>query len=298
MSKVRFALLGTGHWAATVHGPGLVAHPDVDLVAVWGRDAGRAAALAGELGCRGTSDPVAILGDVDAVAVALPPDVQARMAEQAAAAGRHLLLDKPLAFDVPAATAVASAAATTGVATVVFFTARFSPGLGPWWDQLARGGWSIANYVELGSIFVAGSPYATSAWRRERGALWDIGPHALATVTAGLGPVDNVAAVRGPGDTVVLTTAHRNGGTGSMILALDAPPAARERRATFYGERGVLHRPEDPTTVADAYRRAVDDLLLAIRSGDTAHPCDVRFGLDVMRVLAAAEQAAAGTDGR
>lgn len=298
MSTVRFALLGTGHWAASVHGPGLAAHPGVELVAVWGRDANRAAALAGELGCRGTSDLVAVLGEVDAVAIALPPDVQAGLAEQAAAAGRHLLLDKPVALDVPAAEAVAAAAAATGVASVVFFTARFSPGLAPWWDQLSRGGWSVGSYVETGSIFAPGSPYAGSAWRRERGALWDVGPHALATVTAGLGPVDSVAAVRGPGDTVVVTTSHREGGVGSLLLALDAPPAARDRRATFYGERGVLHRPVDPTSPADAYRRAVDELLSGIAAGATEHPCDVGFGLEVVRILAAAEQAAAGPAAR
>lgn len=286
---VRFGLLGTGHWAATVHGPGLAAHPGVDLVAVWGRDASRVTALAGELGCSATTDLDALLGDVDAVAVALPPDVQAGLATRAAAAGRHLLLDKPVALDVPAAEALASSAAAAGVASVVFFTARFDPGLAPWWDQLRRGGWGVATYVEMGSIFGSGSPYAGSAWRRERGGLWDVGPHALATVTVGLGPVETVAAVAGPGDTVVVATGHRGGGAASLLLALDAPPAARERRATFYGERGVLHRPDVATPASEAYRCALDDLLAAIGDGTRGHPCDVAFGLDVVRVLAAAD---------
>ncbi len=290
---VRFGLLGTGHWAATVHGPGLASHPGVELVAVWGRDAGRAASLAGELRCRATTDLVALLSDVDAVSVALPPDVQARVAESAAAAGRHLLLDKPVALDVPAAESVAAAARSAGVASVVFFTARFSPGLAPWWDQLSRGGWGVATYVEMGSIFTPGSPYAGSRWRRERGALWDVGPHALATLEPALGPVETVSAVRGPGDAVVVSTGHRGGGAGALLLALDAPPAARESRATFYGERGVLHRPGDPTGVDDAYRHALDDLLAAIAEGRTDHPCDVGFGVEVVRVLAAAQQAAA-----
>ncbi len=286
---VRFGLLGTGQWATSVHGPGLAAHPGVDLVAVWGRDAPRASALADGLGCRGTTDLDAVLGDVDAVALAVAPDAQAGLATRSATAGRHLLLDQPVALDVASAETLASSAAVAGVASVVFFTARFDPGLAPWWDQLRRGGWGVATYVEMGSIFGAGSPYAASAWRKERGGLWDVGPHAVATVTVGLGPVETVAAVAGPGDTVVVATGHRGGGAGSLLLAVDAPPAARERRATFYGERGVLHRPELHTPASEAYRCALDDLLAAIRDGTRGHPCDAAFGLDVVRVLAAAD---------
>ena len=286
---VRFGLLGTGHWAASVHGPGLAAHPGVDLAAVWGRDASRAAALAGNLGCPGTADLDTLLGDVDAVAVAVPPDVQATLATRAAAAGAHLLLDKPVALDVAAAEALAATVAAAGVSSVVFFTARFDPGLAPWWEQLRRGGWAVATYVEMGSVFGAGSPYEGSLWRKERGGLWDIGPHALATVTVGLGPVETVAAVAGTGDTVLVATGHRGGGAASLLLALDAPPAARERRATFYGERGVLHRPEVATPASEAYRCALDDLLAGIADGTPGHPCDVAFGLDVVRVLAAAD---------
>ncbi len=84
---VRIGLFGTGHWAEEVHAPALLAAPEVELVGVWGRDTARTASFADRLGCR----PYA------AVDVALPPDVQASVAVDAAAAGRHLLLDKPLA---------------------------------------------------------------------------------------------------------------------------------------------------------------------------------------------------------
>ena len=43
---LRFGLLGTGRWAAEAAAPGLVAVPDADLAAVWGRDPAKAAALA------------------------------------------------------------------------------------------------------------------------------------------------------------------------------------------------------------------------------------------------------------
>ncbi len=43
---MRFGLFGTGPWAHQAHAPALAAHDDVEFVGVWGRDAGKAAALA------------------------------------------------------------------------------------------------------------------------------------------------------------------------------------------------------------------------------------------------------------
>ena len=68
-----------------------------------------------------------MLADVDAVAIALPPDVQAPLAARAARAGKHLFLDKPLALSVTAADDVVAAVTDAGVRSVVFFTSRFRP---------------------------------------------------------------------------------------------------------------------------------------------------------------------------
>ena len=81
--------------------------------------------LAAALGTTAYDDYAVMLGDVDAVAFAVPPDVQAGMAREAAAAGRHTLLDKPIATDASAAQALADTAKDNNVASVVFFTDRF-----------------------------------------------------------------------------------------------------------------------------------------------------------------------------
>src|SRR3712207_9512651 len=106
---MRFGLFGTGPWAHQAHAPALAAHEDVEFVGVWGRDAGKAAALAGEHGAKPYADIDELIADVDAIAVALPPAVQADIALRAARPGKHLLLDKPVAFTVEAADEVASA---------------------------------------------------------------------------------------------------------------------------------------------------------------------------------------------
>src|SRR3712207_1241797 len=124
---MRFGLLGTGPWAALTQAPGLAAHPDAEFVGVWGRNPDKAAALAQRHGAAAYPELDALLVDVDAVAVALPPEVQAELATRAARAGKHLLLDKPIALTGAAADELAGEVTSRGVASVVFFTNRFMP---------------------------------------------------------------------------------------------------------------------------------------------------------------------------
>src|SRR4051794_30612644 len=128
------------------HGPGLLAAEDVQLVGVWGRSWERALTLATKLGAEAYGDLEALLADVDAAAFAVPPDVQGELALVAARAGKHLLLDKPVAMSVAAAQALLEAAASSGVSSVVFFTDRFADTSRTWFEQVRssqgwRGGW-------------------------------------------------------------------------------------------------------------------------------------------------------------
>src|SRR4051794_20171944 len=107
---MRIGLLGTGPWALLAYAPALRDHPAVDFTGVWGRRPEAAGALAERFGTRAYADVDALVADSDAIAIALPPAVQAPLAVRAARAGRHLLLDKPLAIDVPAAQEIADAA--------------------------------------------------------------------------------------------------------------------------------------------------------------------------------------------
>jgi len=124
--SMRFGLLGTGYWADTVHAAGLAAHPDVELVGVWGRDPAKAAAVAERHGTAGEPDLDALLGKVDAVAIAVPPDVQAELACKAAGRGCHLLLEKPLALSAAAADRVVATTERARVHSLVFFIRRFA----------------------------------------------------------------------------------------------------------------------------------------------------------------------------
>jgi predicted dehydrogenase len=277
---MRFGLIGTGFWAETVHAAGLAAHPQTELVAVWGRDPAKAAALAERFGARPFADADELIAAVDAVAFAVPPDVQAELAARAAAAGRPLLLEKPLALSVEAAERVVEAVRAP---TVVFFKSRFDPGVAEWFRTEIDGrAWDGASATWLASIFEPGNPFGGSPWRQERGALWDLGPHALAYLLPTLGPVEQVEAVRGRRDEVHLALRHAAGAASSVTVSLTAP-AAHLTEVLFWGGEGVARMPGDGD-VAIAYAAAIDALL----AGET--PFDAGFARDVVRVLAAAEE--------
>jgi predicted dehydrogenase len=293
---MRFGLFGTGPWAHQAHAPGLAAHDDVEFVGVWGRNEAKAAELAGRYGAKAYPDPDALIDDVDAVAVALPPAVQAPIALRAARAGKHLLLDKPVAFEPAVADEIAAAVAERNLASVVFFTRRFLPGLQQFLAQTARtGGWVEARVDHVGTIYDEGNPFGASQWRRDSGGLWDVGPHAVVLVLPVMGPVTEVTAVVGAHDMSHVLLKHAAGGISTLTLSVDVPPAAAREEVVFAGEAGVITLPPQPWEPVEAFGYAVDDLLVAV-AGARQPDLDVRLGARVTAILAAAAESA--TTGR
>ncbi|MET8058036.1 Gfo/Idh/MocA family protein [Streptomyces microflavus] len=292
-TPLRIGLLGTGPWARNTQAPALAAHPGVELSGVWGRRAEAAETLATAHGTRaytGEAGIDALLETSDAVAFALPPDIQAPLAVRAAEAGCHILMDKPVATTVEGARAVAEAVAKAEVASVVFCTLRFAPETAAWIaEQASVGGWFTARALWLGSLYAEGSAneYADSPWRREKGGLWDVGPHALSVLIPVLGEVTELTAARGPADTTHLILRHTSGASSTVTLGLSAPPAASGMGIELRGEHGTATIPEWDGAEA-AFRGAVDALSEAVRTG-VPHACDARFGLHLTELLARAE---------
>jgi len=129
MAPLRIGLIGSGK-----HGSRYARHITVDLrddlrlVALCRRDhlAGRAAAR--QYGCRFTPEIDSILTapDVDALAVAVPPTLHADICERAAAAGKAILLEKPLAPCLADAERIRAALGRNPVPFMVAHTLRFN----------------------------------------------------------------------------------------------------------------------------------------------------------------------------
>lgn len=294
---MKFGLVGTGHWARVTQAAGLVAAPEAQLVGVWGRDPAKAQALAGDVGATAYDDVDEMFARVDAVAFSVPPDVQAEIAVRAARAGRHLLLEKPVATDAEAAARVADAVAAARVASVVFFTGRFEAGQRAWLEQVRRrSDWDAARGSWIGAAFAPGSPFDTS-WRREKGGLWDVGPHALAMLTGALGPITRVVAEPGRRDLVHLVLQHEGGASSTATLTLTAPPEASQGDLTVWGPGGISELPTRGEPADVAIQTAIRELVEAAGSDAPSHPCDVHFGRRVVELLADAERQVAAARG-
>ena len=256
---------------------------------LWGRSPEKTRALAKSLGTTAYQTYDDLLVAVDAVAFAVPPDVQAQLALVAAGAGKHLLLEKPVAADLDSARRLRDATAEAGVASLVFFTDRFVEESRAWFRQVAAGaGWRGGWLRWFSSLQQPNNPFGSSPWRQERGALWDTGPHAVSTLIACLGPVLSVTAVAGAGDLVNLGFRHESGALSTATLTQFAPPGAEGFEAAVWGERGVSYMPLRPDEAfVGAYSTAVDELVAT--AGHESHELDVAFGTRVVELIAVAQ---------
>lgn len=99
---VRLGVVGLGR-AAMALLPAVLVHDGMKIVAVTDRDTERADAFASDLGCAAHPDLTALVHDdaVEAVYVATPHECHADDAVTAASAGRHVLVEKPMALSLP-----------------------------------------------------------------------------------------------------------------------------------------------------------------------------------------------------
>jgi predicted dehydrogenase len=142
----------------------------------------------------------------------------------------------------------------------------------------------------LSNIHQPGSPFTESPWRRAKGGLWDVGPHALSVVTTTLGVVTAVRATAGPRDLVTMVLTHETGAVSTVTTSLTVPPRAAHCGLTVWGSDG---RHEMPTGTADGsveiLRVAIRELVDEALTGRRDVLSDIRMGRDVVAVLAEAQ---------
>jgi predicted dehydrogenase len=293
MTSVRVGLLGTGYWARQVHAPG-IARSGAEFTGVWGRRLPAADEVAAEAGTRAFGRLEDLLDAVDIVSIAVPPTVQPDLIVQAAEAGCHILLEKPVALTTHEAGQALEVVKRANRASIVFLTRRFFPPMAAWLSELGTsGGWEGARVEILSSALAGTGPYGESQWRRDAGALWDIGPHALSVVTAVLGPAAAVAARPGVRDETHLVVSHRSGATSTISVSLTASEQATADSAYFYGAAGRSSQPEfhvDLDVLRSTYGLALAALVEQADSGVHRHPCDIELGCELVDVLSAAQQ--------
>jgi predicted dehydrogenase len=274
------------------HAPMLAAATRLELRAVWARRREAADALARRFGAEPVGAFEDLLDRCDAVAFAVPPQVQAAMAVQAADAGRHLLLEKPLATTLEDAERLAAAVDRAGVVSQVVLTIRYRPEVRA---ALAQVEPEAVRYVRgsyLGSGALPGSPFATP-WRQQdpHAALLDVGPHAVDLAEAVAGPVVELRAAGRDGVTTV-STVHAYGALGHLVLSVTVPDGPGGVDLDWVTEAGYASMPSGTADDTAVWRTITDEFAAAIERGEP-HAYDVHHGLRLQRVLEAVARSTA-----
>lgn len=207
------------------------------LYAVADQDSRRAAALADKYSVAAMS-PADALKDprIDAVVLALPPQHHAEFALAAIAAGKHVLVEKPIALNADDATRIVEAGERAGVAVMTGHVLRFHPAFEKLVEMVEAGDLGKLQYVHSHRV-------GLGKFHTENDALWDIAPHDLSLILALTG--EEPHDVRGEGSAVLnhlSDFAHLHlafpSGIRSHVFASRLNPY-RERRLTVIGEKAM-----------------------------------------------------------
>ncbi len=250
---VRFAILGPGK-VAWLHADALARIPDAQLVAVVGRNAERAGALAQTAGARVDPNVEATIerGGVDAVIVCTPHPVHAEAAIAAARGGLHVVVEKPMALDPADCDAMIAAAKESGVVLSVISQRR-------WYAPVQR----VKAAIEEGRIGEPGLAsvellgwrgadyYAMDDWRGTQageggGVLVNQAVHQLDLLRWLLGPAIEVDAwtanLNHPEidveDTVVASIRFASGAVASFVASNSQRPGLHGR-VHVHGRNGA-----------------------------------------------------------
>jgi len=258
---MRWGLIGTGPWARSVHAPSLSSHANADLTRVWGRDAVKTRELAREHAAEPAETFSGLLEEVEAVSFAIAPGAQATLALQAAARGRHLLLEKPLATD-PDEVARFAASVPEETRAAVFLTRLFEPARSAWLREVSAGSFDFAHVEWVSSALTPGSVYADSAWRRDAtGIIWDLMPHVLSQLSPVLGEVTEAEVEPwAEREGVLVRLRHAGGATSLVRMTLRAQPEERAEWIRFEGDDGESLSPQAPLDFVAAHRAAISAL--------------------------------------
>jgi predicted dehydrogenase len=239
MPPTRVALVGCGK-VAQIHATALRSLPDAELVAACDALPDRAAAFAAAHGLRPFTDVPTMLREakVEAVVIGTPHPRHAEPAIQAAEAGVHVLVEKPLAASVADCDAMLAAARKSGVTLGAISQRRFCEAVRRMKAAIDAGKiGKPALGVFIGYNWRDAAYYKSDPWRGRwdtegGGVLVNQSPHQLDILLWLMGPAAEVsgywANVNHPtvevDDTAVSSIKFQNGGLGSIATSVSQKP--------------------------------------------------------------------------
>jgi UDP-N-acetyl-2-amino-2-deoxyglucuronate dehydrogenase len=250
---LRFCVVGAG-FIGGVHVQALAAIPGAEVSVVCSRSQEKASDLAQKSGAAWVTDfrQAVERDDVDVVCVCTASGTHAEIAEAAAAAGKHLVVEKPLDVTVERVDRIIEAAQKGGVKLTGIFPLRFMKGAGLAKQAIAEG--------RLGRLVLADAYikwyrdqayYDSSDWKGTwaldgGGALMNQGIHNVDLLCYLAGPVNGVVARidtlahrMETEDTAVALLTFANGVMGAIEGSTGSWPGD-SGRVELHGDRGTI----------------------------------------------------------
>lgn len=174
MNQLGIAVVGAGYW-----GPNLIrnfaADPTWDLRWVCDRDEERAQRVAS--GARVATDLTTVLEDpqVQAIAIATPAATHRELGQMSLEAGRHVLIEKPLAASVQDAHALVDTAARRNRVLMCDHTYCYTPVVGRMQQMIASGVIGDVHYIDSVRVNLG-------LVQPDVDVFWDLAPHDLSVV--------------------------------------------------------------------------------------------------------------------
>ena len=320
MQALRVASVGLGWWGGTLAEKAQLA--GIEIVSCFARTPESRQEFAGIHGARPAASLDEVLSDpdIEAVLIATPHSTHADLAVEAAAAGKHLFVDKPFTLTVAEAKRAINAAQAADVVLQVGHNRRRQPANRRLKEMVDDGGLGMIHYAEANLSYAKGlNP--RGGWRGDpaespAGGMTGLGVHMADNLNYLLGRPARVAAfsrrVIGVGkldDVTTATLEFHNGALAFLGTAMVIPNIARKAvwgtEAAAWnevdGERfyfqpvGEKERSAQPVETLDTVRDELEEFASNIRNG-TSPETGGPEALEAVAVLEGiVESAATGT---
>lgn len=268
--RVRYGFIGCGAINQRRHMPEVAAHPGSQIVAVCDCNQERAIEVGARFGAPAFTDYRQMLRDAacDAVVIATPNYLHAQMSVDALQAGRHVLVEKPMATSEAEGRAIIAAARASGKQCMVGHSQRFMPPHRKAKQLLEAG--VLGRVIGFRSSLKHSGPDnwivdGRESWflrRKEAvmGAIGDMAVHKadllrwlLGVEFADVGGSIGTLAKRyadgrliDVDDTVSITLGTSGGLIGSIEASWTNFSGEEDNQTIIYGERGVMDIGGDP----------------------------------------------------
>jgi predicted dehydrogenase len=251
-SKIRWGVIGSGGIARRRTIPeGIVPANNAELVAVFDINPQANEEVARQFNARAVDSVEALLGqDIDVVYIATPVNIHAEQAAQAAAAGKHVLCEKPLGMTAAEARnsleTCRKARVNLGTAFMMRYHSQHQAAL-----KLIYEG-SIGKPVYARAQLSCWYPTMAGAWRQEPklgggGSLIDMGGHCLDLLEMFFGPIQAVSCRTNrlvheyaSEDSAVVLARFKSGALATVDTCFCIPDNSSKNRLELYGSRGSI----------------------------------------------------------